>query len=281
MGLKGAIVADSCCDLWDINTNDDIEFYSIPLPISVGSETFMDDEKLDVAKLVQTMNACAERSATACPSPDRFAEVFIKHDITFVVTLSSKLSGTFNSAMLARQLVLETHPDKQIHVINSNSASAGEVNITLKLLELMEADGATFEGVADEIEKHKRSVATYFVLQRFDNMIKTGRMGRFAGFIAQTLLICPICGDDGDGMIKVYEKVRTPLRALRRMVEMLGDRVNPEGRTLAICHCDNLSAAEFIKEQALKLYALKDVIIRPMRGVAAFYANHLGIVAAI
>lgn len=281
MALKGIIMADSCCDIQTLGTSENVDFIRVPLTLQVDNKDFVDDDALSIAELIQSIKVSEKPSATACPSPEKFAEIFRKYDVSFVVTLSSRLSGTYNSAMLAKAMVEEEEPQRRIHVVDSKSASAGEVKLVLRLKELMEADDASFEGVVAEIERIRNSLATYFVLQSFDSLVKAGRMGKIAGFIASKLSICPLCGDDGDGQIKVHDTVRTPRRAIRRMAEKLEERVNLEGETLVICHCNNLELAEMLRTYAMELYKLKEVIICATRGISSFYAGDKGVVAAI
>jgi len=99
--------------------------------------------------------------------------------------------------------------------------------------------------------------------------------------LAGMLRVCPVCGDDGDGRIKIFDTLRTRKKAFVRFIELIPERVNPEGRTLIICHNNNPEDAETLKQMALDAYPLKDVRIIPMRGISTFYANVGGLVMAL
>ena len=112
----------------------------MPLEIEVDGYQITDDETFDQKDFLQRVKNCIHSPKSACPSPDRYMAAYegdAEH--VYVVTLSGKLSGSYNSAVLASQLYNEEHEDnKQIHVFNSKSASIGETLIGLKIQEMEE-----------------------------------------------------------------------------------------------------------------------------------------------
>ncbi len=280
--MKIKVVADSCCDLLprDIES-EDFPYASVPLTIQIDGQSYVDDENLEVAETLRRMNASAGESATACPSPGAFAKEFIQESITFCVTLSSGISGSFNSALTAMKMVKESHPEKKVFVIDSLSASAGEILLVLKIKELISKGVSSVESILEAVEACRDNMVTYFAINKFDNFVKSGRMSKMETILASVLTIRPIAGDDGAGKIKVYEKVRGEKNAMRRIVEKIEERKDPTGQSMVITHCNNLDGALFIKEYAKELYDLKDVFIYPMRNLSVFYANDRGIMLSI
>jgi len=275
------IVADSGCDIplklaWD----KEINFTLIPLTLNVGEKSFLDDEKLNTMTMLNIFKETKGASSTACPSPEAFAESFRLADATFAVTMSSELSGTYQSAVIARDMVLAEFPDKKIHVINSLAVCSSETLIVMKLKELINDKNNNFETIEEKIEEYRKSLSLYFLIHSFESLIKAGRMSRISGMLATALSIFPICGDNGEGKIKVYEKVRGTKTALSRMVQMLGERAPTEGRKLVITHCNNEENANIIKELAEKMYNFKDIFIFPMRGLSSFYAGDKGLIVS-
>ena len=145
------IIVDSCCDLSPEVLSTGV-YQSIPLTIHVGDSEFRDDETLRTEVLVDAMAMCQEASHTACPAPAEYLAAYeaAEGDV-YVVTLSALLSGSHNSAWQAAQIFREEHPDRNIHVFNSCSASAGETHIALALSKLA-SSGMPFGEVVAEME---------------------------------------------------------------------------------------------------------------------------------
>ena len=149
------IIVDSCCDLSPDVLSSGV-YQSIPLTIHVGDSEFRDDEALRTEQLVDAMAMCQEASHTACPAPAEYLAAYeaAQGDV-YVVTLSALLSGSHNSAWQAAQIFREEHPDRNIHVFNSCSASAGETHIALTLSKLAGV-GMPFGEVVAEDRKSTR-----------------------------------------------------------------------------------------------------------------------------
>ena len=122
------IVNDSSCDmLMSEFESDKIRFETVPLQIQVGDREFVDNDELVVPELLAAMDMEKSAASTACPSPAAFAKAFSAGDCTVCFTISANLSGTYNAAVLGREMVLEEHPEKKICIIDSNRDN---VNIT-------------------------------------------------------------------------------------------------------------------------------------------------------
>ena len=133
------IIVDSCCDLTPAQLREDC-FVSVPLTIRVGEHVVVDDASFDQGDLLWRMKESATAPQSSCPSPIQYLEAFdCGADDLYVVTLSALLSGSHNSAAQARNLWLEDHPNSNVHIFNSCSASAGEVLVALKIQELAQS----------------------------------------------------------------------------------------------------------------------------------------------
>ena len=120
------LVSDSSSDLVTGQLTSTVaDFEAVPLCLRVGEQEFWDTAELDVLALLNAMAAEKGPCTTACPSPEAFAEVFRKADRTICTTISQNLSGTYQAACLAREMVLEEFPEKKIAIIDSFS-TAGE-----------------------------------------------------------------------------------------------------------------------------------------------------------
>ena len=144
--MRYKIAIDSCGELLDEWKNDE-RFETVPLTLMVGAEQIIDDETFNQKEFLKKVADCPECPKSACPSPERYMKAYdCEAEHIYAVTLSSELSGSYNSALLGRNLLLEDDPEKKIHVFNSCSASVGQTLIAMKIQECEEA-GMSFEEV--------------------------------------------------------------------------------------------------------------------------------------
>ena len=184
------IVADSSCDLnQDLEQKLDISL--VPFKIDIDESSFIDNEDLDLVDFTKTMIASPNPIRTSCPSPGDFVEEYKKAENIFVVTISANLSGTYNSAVLAKDMILEEFSDKFVHVFNSKSASIGETLIALKINELIGEKLSNLE-IVKKVETYIKEMKTYFISESLDNLIKNGRISKTKGLIANVLNLKPL-----------------------------------------------------------------------------------------
>lgn len=180
------IVIDSCGELPE-DLKADGHFCTVPLLLDVDGYQITDDETFNQRDFLQRVKACIHSPKSSCPSPERYMSAYEgEAEHVYVVTLSGKLSGSYNSAVLAADLYHEEHEDsKQIHVFNSKSASIGETLIGLKIQELEES-GASFEEIVTEVESYISSMNTFFVIETLETLRKAGRLSGLKAFVANT-----------------------------------------------------------------------------------------------
>lgn len=272
--MKYKIVVDSSSDLRDdyLKSNE-IGFKVVPLTINVGSKVFVDNEKLDVNEMLAAMDAYEGKSTSSCPSPGEFLTQFSGHDYVFCVTISSKLSGCYNSANAAKDQL----GTNNVHIIDSKATSGTLVLIVDKLVELINK-GLSYEKIKEEIDRYVNDVHLLFVLNKFDNLVKNGRMSKVTAIFAMALFIKPLC-EAVEGEIKIAEKPRTLKAAYKRLVIMVKDRIQDfTNRTCIITHCQEEEAANEVAKMIKEEYNFKEVRVNPMRGLCSFYALRKGII---
>ncbi|MEQ2521559.1 DegV family protein [Ruthenibacterium sp. CLA-JM-H11] len=276
------IIVDSCCDVTDALRNV-LSLSLASLKITVGEHFYEDDGTIDTGVLVADMKACRTAPTTACPSPEEYAALMSQADASLVVTLSSKLSGSYNAACVGRDLALEESPEKKIHVFDSESASAGETRIALLLRDMIDG-GMGFEEIVEKATAFIANMKTHFVLEDLGNLVKNGRISRTAGFVGTMLNLRPIMGENGHGEIIPLEKVRGTANAMRRLVELVAeetDHLPAASKLLVLSHCNCQERAMQLKKAFLERCAVfKDVIVVPTGGLSTVYANDGGIVIA-
>lgn len=279
--MKYKIVIDSCGELLDRWKTDE-KFESVPLTLTVGNEDIVDDESFNQAEFLEKVAQCPECPKSSCPSPEKYRQAFdCDAEHVYAITLSANLSGSYNSAVLGRNLLLEDKPEKKVHVFNSYSASAGETLIAMKIEECEEA-GMEFEQIVETVEEYIQSQNIYFVLENLETLRKNGRLSNIKAFVASALKIKPVMNGTPEGTIVQLDQARGINKALVKMVDYVVENAKDSAdKVLAITHCNCASRAEIVKEEILKRIEVKDVVVLDTAGVSSMYANDGGIIVSI
>lgn len=275
------IIGDSCLDLTE-EMKKDSHFQMIPLTLQVDDVQVIDDETFDQKRFLELVKNSPNCPKTACPSPETFKKAYAcEEEDVYVITLTSKLSGTYNSALVGKEMYEEEYGPKNITVIDSWSASAGELRLALFIEELCKA-GTPFEEVVKKVEDFKTNqMKTFFVLETLDTLRKNGRLTGLQAFFATTLNIKPVMGAEEGTIIKL-DQARGINKGLSRMCSIAVKSVpDPENRIAVVAHCNNADRAKLVKEELLKLALFKQVVITETAGVATVYAGDGGIVMAL
>ncbi len=281
------IIGDSCLDLTE-ELKKDPGFQMIPLTLQVGNVQVIDDETFDQSAFIEMVKACPECPKTACPSPESFKKAYEEADAdaVFVITLSNHLSGSYNSAVLAKELYEKEKKEagepvtKKIAVIDSLSASSGELDQALYIRDLCE-QGLNFETVAEMAEAYSHRMKTYFVLETLDTLRKNGRLSGLQAFFATALNIKPVMGAE-EGVIIKLDQARGINKALQRMCDIaVKETGDTSGKRVVICHVNHQERALYVKAELEKRASFKEIVITEAAGVATVYANDGGIILAM
>lgn len=268
------LVADSSCDLKEENMSDgEVGFSTVPLTIHVGETTYPDVPATDTRKMLAHMKEYKYGSSSSCPSPAAFAQEIAKAANCIVVTITSGLSGTYNSAMQAVRMVAEDHPGNNMHVIDSR-ATSGSMVLILQYVRRLIAEGLPFDEIVKKAEAYRDGVTILFSLASFDNLVKTGRMPRAAGLLATALNIRAVATATAQGIIEVLEKPRGQKKAIERMVARMMAIKDMRGKPVVISHCNNPEGADSLRSAVLR--ACRDVgeiMVLENRCLTAFYAG--------
>ena len=277
------IVVDSCGELPE-ELKQDGHFETVSLELEVDGCRIRDDETFDQLDFLRRVKQSQKEPKSSCPSPEEYMSAYEgEAEHVYAVTLSAKLSGSYNSAVLGKNLYEEEHQGdkKQIYVFNSRSASIGQTLIAMKIQEL-EEKGLPFEEVVKRTESYIDSQNTYFVLETLETLRKAGRLTNLKAFIANTLNIKPVMGSTDEGTICQLDQARGMNKALDKMVQAVIAKVtDSENRILAISHCNCPARAQMVKEKIEKLAKFKKIIIINTAGVSSMYANDGGVIMAV
>ena len=274
------IVVDSGCDLPD-KLKEDEHFVVVPLTLSVGGVDIIDDEKFDQKDFIKRVDEAKECPKSACPSPERYlSEYESAQGDVYVITLSGRLSGSYNSAIVAADMYEEDGGSNRVHVFDSMSASCGEALIAMKIVEC-EGQGMGFDDVVKTVTQFCNGMKTYFVLETLETLRKNGRLTNLQALLANVLSIKPVMGAREGEIIKL-EQTRGLNKALKRMCEIITENVSePENKVLGIAHCNCPERAEYVKSLLVEKNNFKDVIIVNTAGIATMYANDGGIIVTV
>lgn len=275
------IIIDSCGEFLT-EWKEDERFESVPLTLNVGGETVIDDETFDQSSFLKKVAACPDSPKSACPSPERYMKAYdCQADHIYAVTLSAELSGSYNSAVLGKNLILEEQPEKKVHVFNSKSASIGETLIGMKIQECEEA-GCSFEETVKQVENYIEEQNTFFILDNLETLRKNGRLSGVKSFVASALKIKPVMGSTPEGTICQIDQARGMNKALVKMVQHIVDKTqNSENKVLAISHCNCAERAELLKNALQERLPVKRIVVLDTAGVSSMYANDGGVIVAV
>lgn len=281
------IVIDSCGELTD-TLKEDAHYENVALELDVDDYHVLDDESFNQLEFLQKVKQSPNCPKSSCPPSARFMDAFGEDtDHVYMVTLSSQLSGSYNSAMLAKELYEEQQDNEdekkrtRIHVFDSKSASIGETLIGMKIQELEEL-GESFERIIEKVERYIAEMNTFFVLENLETLRKNGRLSGIKAVLATALNIKPVMGSTDIGSIQQLGQARGMNKALESMVEkMLSVTKNCEEKVLAIAHCNCPDRAKRVKERIERFANFKNIVIVDTAGISSMYANDGGVILAV
>ena len=270
------IVADSGCDYREItDLANQTRFESVPLTIQIDHEIFVDNAQLDIDGMMEKMYATSSASKSACPSPDDYLRSFEGAENIFVVTITGSLSGSHNSAQLAKKLFLEENPTANIHVIDSLSAG-GDVDLIVRKLNDLIKEGLSFEQVVEAITHYQANTKLLFVLAKVDNLVKNGRLSKLIGAVVGLLNIRMVGEASDTGTLELLQKARGAKKALTAAVDEVL-KAGYKGGRIIIAHRNNEKFCQQFSEVIKEKFPAADISFLPTSGLCSFYAEEDGL----
>lgn len=271
------IVADSCCDMTP-ELREQLGVVSVPLTMTLGEDSYVDDETLDLPAFMAEMKQCTGRIGSAAPAPQLYRDAFCQNAPCFGITLSGQLSGSHQSALVGRDMAAEE--GTEVYVFDSKSASAGEVLLAVHLRELIDKGHPSLAIIA-KMERFIKEMKTYFVLDSIENLQKNGRLNALVGKVISILGIKPVLGSDGNGNIALFSHARGQDQVVQRLAETVAkSKKETRGQDLVITHCNNPGLAARLKDAIERAYHFRKVWVVPTGGLSSVYADNKGVVIA-
>lgn len=271
------IVSDTSCDLHSLEGGEGVfDFETIPFTIRIGSREYVDNEDMPVEEMLTANENHSEMAQTSCPSPEDWRAKFAPEGPVVAFTISSALSGSYNSACTAKQMLQEENPEKQIAVIDSKATGPETAMLVLKARELILA-GKDFGDIEAALNREAEKIHTIFALASYHNLIKAGRVSRLIGFIAGHLGFWGIGIGSDEGEISIRGKARGDKSMIRFLTEEI-KKIGPAGEEIRISHCLNEKCAAALKEQLEETFRGIRVTLMKTRGLDSFYAERRGLI---
>ena len=271
------LVSDSACDLYTLSgCENQMDFTTIPFSIRIGGNEYIDTADMNIPEMLEANETHAEIAQTACPSPEEWRATFSAPGPVIAFTISSALSGSYNSACTARTMIREEQPDKQIAIIDSKATGPEEAMLIWRARDLI-LEGKPFEEIEQELNRTAERIHTSFALASYRNLIKNGRVSRLIGFIAGHLGFWGIGIGDEKGEIAIRGKARGSKSMIRFLVEEVG-KVGVAGKQILISHCQNEKDALALKAALEAANPGVEVLVQATRGLDSFYAERSGLI---
>lgn len=251
----------------------------VPLTLTFGEENLLDDENLNISNFLTKMEVNQEAGKTAAPSIQRWLDALDGAEQAIIVTITSGMSGTYSSALQARDIYLESHPLAKIIVVDSRSAGPELELIIEGIEEMLQDPKLRFADLESKIAEYRTKTSLLFLLQSLRNLSLNGRVSPAVAKLAGLLKINLIGTASVDGDLKPLTKARGMKKALKELVKQMEENKYQGGRVI-IDECENLTDAEKLKELILEKYPEAKITIRPMRGLCSFYAERGGLMVA-
>lgn len=276
--MSWAIIADSSCNLRDYTPQAPDTLYAYaPLKINVGGTEYADDANLDVAELNRRVAEEKSASSSACPSAGEWAELFRSAENVVAITISANLSGSFEAASMARDLVQE-EGGHRIHLVNSRAAG-GKLEMLVILLDryLTVHPDATFEEACAYIDGIEQNSSVLFSLSSYENLTKSGRMPKMAGILANKLNIRVLGCASEEGTIKIVAPTRGQKKMVAKVIQSM-ESDGYKGGLVCMDHVDNEAGCQEIAAAIIAKWPEAEIMIMPCGGLCSYYAESKGII---
>ncbi len=266
------IIADSSADLLNLK---DLPYSLASLKIITSEKEYIDNKNLDVEEMVGDLQKYSGKSSTACPAPGDWMNAFGEAKYIFCVTITSALSGSYNSAIIAKSDYEGMYPDRKVVVFDSLSTGPEMQLIIEKIVELAKQN-LSFEEITDEINKYNNKTALLFMLKSMRNLANNGRVNPIVAKAAGLLGIRIVGKASDKGTLELTDKCKGEKKAVAALINKLKE-IGYKGGKIKIGHCFNEELAITIKKTIETQFENSKPEIYPLRGLCSFYAEKGGI----
>lgn len=276
--MKWKIVMDSSCDMRDMRgLPEGTEFVVVPMHIIVGNTEYIDKKGLNTKKMMKDVYAYEGVSRTACPGPEVWREAFSGAENVIVITISGKLSGSYDSACTAKNMMEEDGDAGKIFILDSCSTGP-EMGLMARKAKKLIQEGKDFGEVCQGLLEYRKRTEVFCVLEKIENLVKNGRVGKVTALMAGLLNIFVTAKGSEEGTIEMVGKNRGRERTYRHLIE----RMKEHGKInkILISYCENREGARELAERLRETFKNATIRIQPAGGLCSFYAESRGLIVA-
>lgn len=273
--MKVKFVSDSSCDML---VREGVNYCTVPLTITIGNQHFKDDLNLDKSAFLDALDAAREASKSACPSLQAWTDAFEGNDVVYVVTVTSGLSGTYNSARLAKDMYLEDHPDTKIHIFDSLSTGPEMSMIMDKIIEL-DGQGYGFEEVVEKVHEYQKHTHLLFVLGSLHTMAMNGRVSKVVASACGVLGIHVAAIASEKGEVEVVGKCRGAKKLQKFLVEKMKE-TGYKGGKIRFGYVDNQEMVQKLKDLVLAEFPNAQISFQETTALCSYYCERNGFMIA-
>ncbi|MEW9077683.1 DegV family protein [Terrisporobacter glycolicus] len=275
------LITDGSCDLSkEIIESSKVEI--VDVMVAFGDKSYSTRTDITIPQFYEMMKDYSELPKTSCPSPNQFLDAFdCEEDNIIVLCLTSKLSGIYNSAVLAKNMYEEENGSKKrIEIIDSTTGSIGQALLVSKIANMIDED-KNMDEIVNAIEKLKYELVFYGALHTLENAIKGGRINALAGKIIGALNLKAIVHVT-DGLVKPIDKARGDKNSINKVIDYIKNNVNKtSGTKLAIGHANCPERAMKVKEVLENYHDFKEVFVMEIGPSMGVYTSEGAVLVAV
>lgn len=220
---------------------------------------------------------CSKPITSSCPSPNNFYKHLIGHDESYIVTMSSKMSDSYNSAIIAKNRISEETQNSFIHVFDSKGSSACQTLITLKIYQLVKENFHKRE-LVEKVETYIDSLKVLFISESMDNLTQSSRLSSMKKKVTSLLRIKFIMTVNSNGEAICLDKAYHSKKSVVILIEYIKKHTKSRDKNIAaISHVNNLANANLLKAVLLEEMGFKKVLISKSSLINAVYCGNRGL----
>jgi DegV family protein with EDD domain len=245
------------------------------LKINTDQKEFVDDASLNVKEMVDFLDDYKGKSKTSCPNTEDWLKAFGDADDIFCVTITSGLSGSYNTACAAKTIYEDENEGKRVFVLDSLSAGP-EITLLIKKLQEYVISGMEYEEICRNIMEYRNGTGLIFMLKSLKNFANNGRVSPALARIVEFLGICIVGKASEEGTLEPVHKCRGEAKALSTLASELKVGGVSCGK-ISIAHCENELGTVRLKAMLQTSFPNAQIEIHKLRGLCSFYAEKGGI----
>lgn len=270
--MRYKIAADSSSNVYTLSGTD---YACVPLKIITNEKEYPDIPELDVGGMIDDLKTVEGKTSTSCPNVQDWLDAFEGAEGVFAVAITSNLSGCCSSAMNAREVYLQDHPEAKISVLDTLSTGP-EMQLIIEKLQELIAEGLDFDTIDQTIREYMTHTHLSFSLASLQNFARNGRVSPLVAKMVGVLGIRMVGKASDVGTLEPLHKCRGEKKALEALLADM-TAAGFAGGKVRIAHCRNEAFAITLRDHIRTMYSSCEVRILPCGALCSYYAEEGGL----